>query len=287
MHRYMLHNGEIRESSEKLVSPGQVGFMNGWGVFSTVRVSDGVLFEWPRHWARIVKDAKLMRVPLPDSADWLEDSLLKLVEANQAPNSTLRVVVVRNKGGAWEGPGVQRAFDVVAFTTGLNDWGTGVKLGVVPNARFGASKYSGTKVASWSFNLNWYEEAHERGFDEVLLLNEHENIAECTSANLFAVFGDQLVTPPLTSGCLPGITRALLLELNAANAVERDLKLADLERADELFITSTTRDLLPVIEIEGLKIKTGHAARDRMQAAFSQHIRDYVAAHARRPVSAV
>ena len=284
MHRYMLHNGEIHDASEKLVAPGQVGFMNGWGVFSTVRVADGVLFEWPRHWARIVKDATLMRVPLPDSADWLEDMLLKLIDANQAPNATLRVVIIRNKGGAWEGPGVQRPFDVVAFTTGLNDWGTGVKLGVVPDARHAGSKYSGTKVASWSFNLNWYEEAHERGFDEVLLLNEHGNIAECTSANLFAVFGNEVVTPPLASGCLPGITRALLLEHNA-NAVERDLKLSDLERADELFITSTTRDLLPVVEVEGLKIKTGHAVRDRMQQAFTQYIRDYVAARARKPAS--
>ncbi len=281
----MLHNGEVREASEKLVSPGQVGLLNGWGVFSTVRVSDGVLFEWPRHWARIVKDAKLMRVPLPESSEWLEESLLKLVDANQAQNATLRFVVIRNKGGAWEGPGVTRPFDVVAFTTGLNDWGSSVRLGVVPDARHAGSKYSGTKVASWSFNLNWYEEAHERGFDEVILLNEHGNVAECTSANLFAVFGNQLVTTPLSSGCLPGITRALLLEHNAGMAIEKDLTLADLERADELFITSTTRDLLPVREIEGIQVTTGHAVRDRLQTAFSKYIQDYVAAHARRTAS--
>lgn len=281
----MLHNGEIREASEKIVSPGQVGLLNGWGVFSTIRVSDGVLFEWPRHWARITKDATLMRVPLPESAEWLEESLLKLVDANEAKNATLRLVVVRNKGGAWEGPGVSRPFDIIAFTTGLNDWGTGVRLGVVPDARHAGNKYSGTKVASWSFNLNWYEEARERGFDEVLLLNEHGNIAECTSANLFAVFGDELVTPPLSAGCLPGITRALLLEQKAVNATERDLKLVDLERADELFITSTTRDLLPVVAVEGIQINTGHVVRDRLQTAFTQHIRDYVTANSRRPVS--
>ena len=180
---------------------------------------------------------------------------------------------------------MSRSFDIIAFTTGLNDWGAGVRLGVVPDARHAGNKYSGTKVASWSFNLNWYEEAHERGFDEVILLNEHGNIAECTSANLFAVFGDELVTPPLTAGCLPGITRALLLEQKAVKAVERDLKLADLELADELFITSTTRDLLPVVEVEGIQIKTGHLVRDRLQTAFTQHIRDYVTAHSRHPVS--
>ncbi len=284
----MLHNGEVRDASEKLVSPGQVGLLNGWGVFSTLRVADGVLFEWPRHWARMNKDAKLMRVPMPDSADWLEGSLLKLVDANDAKNATLRVVVIRNKGGAWEGPGITRPFEVIAFTTGLNDWGSGVKLGVVPHARFAANRYSGTKVASWSMNLNWYEEAHERGFDEVLLLNEHGHIAECTSANVFAVFGNEVATPPLSAGCLPGITRELLVQdikVPGIHVAERNLTLAELESADEVFITSTTRDLLPVVAVEGVQIKTGRSARDPLQAAFTQYIRDYVAAHAHRPVS--
>ena len=66
-------------------------------------------------------------------------------------------------------------------------------------------------MLSWAFNLNWYREAHDRGFDEVVLLNEREEVAECTSANIFAVFGDQVYTPPLDSGCLPGITREILL----------------------------------------------------------------------------
>ncbi len=93
----MLHNGEVRDASEKLVLPGQVGLLNGLGMFSTIRVADGVLFEWPRHRARMNKDAKLMRVPRPDSADWLEEALLKLVDANDAKNATLRVVVIGNK----------------------------------------------------------------------------------------------------------------------------------------------------------------------------------------------
>src|SRR5882757_3899972 len=131
MHRHMLHNDEIREAGDLVASPGQVGLLNGWGVFSTLRVYHGVLFAWDRHWARMKKDAALLRVPFPAEASWLEERLYKLIRANQAENATLRVVVVRNRGGMWEGPAAaDRAFDVVAFTAPLNNWGDGAKLGV-------------------------------------------------------------------------------------------------------------------------------------------------------------
>lgn len=101
-----------------------------------------------------------------------------------------------------------REFDVVAFTADVNRWGTSVKLGLIPNARYAASEFAGTKNLSWSENLTWYERAHDHGLDEVVLLNERGEVCECTSANIFAVFvnaqGAQVWTPPLSSGCLPG-----------------------------------------------------------------------------------
>ena len=130
MHRFLLHNDEIRDAGDRIVSPGQVGLLNGWGVFSTVRTYDGVLFAWERHWARMQRDAERLRVPFPKDSQWLEERLHRLVEANQAWNATLRVVVIRNRGGMWEGPAATRDFDVVAFTADVNQWGASVKLGV-------------------------------------------------------------------------------------------------------------------------------------------------------------
>src|ERR1700689_2538783 len=136
MHRLLLHNNEIRDAGERVLSPGQVGLMNGWGIFSTIRVQDGGLFAWERHWGRMQRDAARMRVPFPDDASALEEKLYRLIEQNEAANSTLRVVIVRNRGGMWEGPAAaERAFDTIAFTAPLNDWGTAVKLGIVENAR--------------------------------------------------------------------------------------------------------------------------------------------------------
>jgi branched-chain amino acid aminotransferase len=283
MHRHILHNDAILSSDERSISAGQVGFLNGWGVFSTIRVARGVLFEYGRHFARMKRDAQLVRVPFPSDPSWLEQRLLQLVSKNHAENATLRVAVVRNRGGLFEGPNMERDFDVIAFTTELNNWGSGVKLGVVRQARHAASRFAGTKVTSWAMNLTMYDDAHDHGFDEVVLLNERDEVSECTSANIFIADGNQVWTPPLSSGCLPGITRELLLteiRVPGIRVGEKDLTLSDLEAAGEVFITSSTRDLLPVLSIEGLSLRRKGQTRDVLQAAFSQHIEDYTCSRA-------
>jgi branched-chain amino acid aminotransferase len=282
MHRFLLHNGVILDAANsKVLTPGQVGLMNGWGVFSTLRVHDGVLFAYDRHWARMSRDAAMMRVQFPWTPAELEGDLIKLIEANGARNATLRVCAVRNKGGVYEGPNQRRETDLIAFTTELREWADSVRLDVVPHGRHAASRFAGTKVLSWAQNLAYYEQAHADGFDEVVLLNERGDVSECTSANIFAVFGQTVVTPPLSDGCLPGITREILLDeirVPELEIREQTLHLPDLERASELFITSSTRDLLPVAYIEGLKLQSGgDRVRSALQTAFSAYLERYVA----------
>jgi branched-chain amino acid aminotransferase len=292
VHRFLLHNDEIREASERGLAPGQVGLLAGWGVFSTLRVYDGVMFAFERHWERMQTDAARMRVPFPAQPEWLESRLYRLIEANQASrglplNATLRVVVVRNRGGIFEGPGITRDFDLIAFTVDPAHWPETVKLGVVPDGRHAASEFAGTKYISWAENLTRYERAHEQGWDEVILLNERGEVAECTSANLFLVdAGGRVWTPPLSSGCLAGVTRAVLLEDLRELDIgvgEKRVMLDDLRSAAEVFITSTTRELLPVTNIEGLSIPGGRAVCDRLRDAFSERVKAYLNAR-RNPV---
>jgi branched-chain amino acid aminotransferase len=279
MHRYILHNDSIRDAAEPCLTPGQVGLLAGWGVFSTLRVNRGVLFEWERHFARMRRDARNLAVPFPEDPDWMHGRLLELVRANDAPDATLRVVVIRNKGGVWQGP-VSRDFDLLALMTNLTNWGDSVRLGVVPQGRHSTSRFAGTKVTAWGFNLTWYEEAHANGFDEVVLLDEHDRVSECTSANIFAAFATDVCTPPLSSGCLPGVTRDVLLnELRVPEfrVVERQLTLTDLEVADEVFITSTTRDVLHVREINGRNTGATTQASTVLRSALRAYIDAYVA----------
>ncbi len=280
IHSQILYNGQVCSAWEKLLCPGQLGLLSGWGVFTTLRVYDGVPFAFARHWARMSKDAALMHVPMPEDPAAIERDLQVLIQANSAVNASLRLVVVRNRHGLWEGPANTRDYDVIALTTGLNQWPADVKLALKANARHAACEFAGAKILSWAQNLTWNEEARSRGWDEALLLNERGEVSECTSANLFAAYGDEVRTPPLNSGCLPGVTRDVLLQeihVPGLRVVEQTLFPADLEGADQVFITSTTRHLLPVASIEGLSIRNQGTACRRLRDAFDAYVRDYAA----------
>ena len=282
LHQFVLHNDRIQEATALTLSPGQVGLLSGWGVFTTLRIADGVPFAWERHWARIQRDAAALHVPLPQDPGEVRRKLLQLVEANRAPNCTLRVAIVRNGGGMWAGPSNGRPSDLIALTADSKDWGAGVKLSYVRDARHAAGQFTGAKILSWAMNLTWLEMAQARGFDEVILLNERGEVAECTSANLFIANGSHVYTPPLSSGCLPGITREVIVgEIHAPGirVEERTLLPGDLEAADEVFITSTTRDLLPVVRIEDREIGRSDHARQALTRVFSEYVANYVAAH--------
>ncbi len=149
--------------------------------------------------------------------------------------------------------------------------------------------FAGAKVTSWAENLTWYEEAHERGFDEVILLNEDGQVSECTSANIFVVQQDHVWTPPLqSSGCLPGITRAILLEeirIPGLTLAERELTPSGLEDSRQVFITSTTRDLLPVLEIDGEPLEQDSDTLARIQDAFLAYRSKYIAERQKQTVA--
>ncbi len=288
LHRFILHNDGIREASDPVLSVGQVGLLAGWGVFSTLRVADGVPFAFERHWARIARDAAAFHVSIPGDPEKVRRKLLELVEANRARNATLRLVIVRNGGGLWAGPPTGRESDLIALTADPKEWGEGAKLGYMANARHAACGFAGTKILSWAMNLTWLESAQRHGFDEVVLLNERGEVAECTSANIFIASGNQVWTPPLSSGCLPGITREVLLgEIHAPELQvgQKTLMPADLESADEVFITSSTRDLLPVLEIEGKRISHSERARTALQSAFAEFVRRYITEHRQIPAA--
>jgi branched-chain amino acid aminotransferase len=221
-----------------------------------------------------------MRVPFPNERQWLKTRLIRLIEANEAHNATLRVVVVRNRGGLYEAPNLDRDFDLIAFTTNLTQWGESARLTMKEHGRHAQCEFAGAKILSWAQNLTWYEQAHEQGFDEVVLLNERGEISECTSANVFALSAGEVATPPLTSGCLPGITREVLLQeihVPGVSLVEKTLLPQDLETADQVFITSSTRDLLPVSHVEGLKVKSnGLSTVEKLAKAFEEYREGYV-----------
>ena len=283
MHQHVLYNDDIVQSTEAIFRVGQLGLLSGWGVFSTLRIYEGIPFALDRHWQRLQNDAELLNIDLCLAVDNVEKNILKLITANAAVESSLRICVFRSEDGYWAGPGSGNTSDLVAMTNDLHQWKDSVRLEVNNHARFAASHFTGTKTLSWAHNLTLLENARRNGFDETILINEHGEVTECTSANLFAAINGVVCTPPLTSGPLPGVTRALMLEelnLPTISVKEKILTLEDLLSAEEVFITSTTRELLPVSHILDNPIGVNPAGpwplMEKLRIALKKYVRDYI-----------
>lgn len=274
----IVHNREIIPLDEARLSPGQAGLLLGWGVFTTLRLYRGAPFEFERHWERMTRDAARLRVNAGLNSAEVLNLVVDLALRNERGEGMARVSFVRNSGGAW-GSAVELPVDLLIFTQSLPSWPESYRLQIQPGAVFSAGVLAGAKMLSWAPNSSIMESVKTEGYDDALLLNEHGRIAECTSANIFVVEGGTVLTPPLASGCLPGVTREILLAIGPRAGipiVERELTTASLDRAEEVFISSTTREVGGVREI-GDRWK--YTAPGKVTRAAAEVFKQYVADH--------
>jgi branched-chain amino acid aminotransferase len=281
IHRYVFHNDRLVMVEQVRLSPGQGGLLCGWGLFTTVRIFQGEAFAYERHWRRLEKDAGKTRLPFPFDPAQVRRHLSELLQANQVVEGTARIYMIYNSVGAWQSDEPMPQVDLILCTAGLPAHPELARLSIAPHGRHAASPLAGVKVTSWLNNVWHLAEAQKAGWSEVVLLNELGEVAECTTANIFSVKNGELVTPPLSSGCLEGVTRSVLLELGPANGVpmiERTLTPEDLFSADEVFITSTNRSLVGVGEIAGHKYPAAPGPiTQKLERVFGAAMRDYVA----------
>ena len=288
IHRHIFHNDRLVPIEKIRLSPGQAGLLSGWGIFTTLRIFDGEAFAYERHWRRLQKDAARTRMPFPFDATKVRTQLGELLRANQVREGTARIYVLYNRIGFWQSDEPLPEVDLLMYTAGLPAYREPARLALREHGRHAASPLAGTKMTSWLVNVWSLGEAQQQGFDEVVLLNERGEVAECTAANIFCVRGGKVLTPPLNSGCLEGVTRAILLEIGPDTnvpIVEQALRPEDLFAADEVFISSTNRCLLGVSEIEGRAIgRPGASApgpiTQRLEKAFSAYAAEYIARRA-------
>ncbi|MFZ3199939.1 MAG: aminotransferase class IV [Candidatus Acidiferrales bacterium] len=284
IHRFISHNGRLLPVEESRLSPGQSGLLNGWGLFTTVRIVEGIPFAFGRHWKRLERDAERTRCPFPYEEAVVRGQLSEVLRANEVREGCARIYVVTNQTGLWRSDENMPAVDLLICSADVPAYRDPVRLALREQGRHAASPLAGAKVTSWLMNVWCLQEAQRAGFDEVVLLNERGEASECTSANIFCVRGGRVATPPLDSGCLEGVTRDILLEIGAgagAPMEERTLFPEDLYAADEVFISSTNRGVLAVAEIAGQKIAAvpGHVTQ-QLEKAFAAYVRDYIDARA-------
>ncbi len=281
IHKLVYHNDRVLPLSEIRLSPGQAALFNGWGIFTTMRIYDGRAFAFERHWARLMKDAGLIEIPVKHTPEQVKAALDELLRANRVGDGCVRVYFLYNKVGFWCSDEPLPTTDFLMYTTDLPKRVGPTQLGVMAHGRYAANPLTGRKVTSWLQNVFSLEQAHKRGFEETVLLNERDEIAECTAANLYCVKNGKVATPPLNSGCLAGVTRKVLLEIASKAGVsmeERALKIGDLYGADEVFITSTTREVQAVAKIEDHTFKNAPGAvTTKLANAFSDYVKRYFA----------
>jgi branched-chain amino acid aminotransferase len=281
IHRYVFHNEELRPVEKTRWSPGQAGLICGWGLFTTVRIVRGEAFAYERHWRRLEKDATLTRLPMPYSGARVRVMLQEVIRANEVKEGCARIYLVWNTVGGWRSDEKMPEVDLVITSADLPHYPEITRLTVREHGRHAAAPLAGVKTISWLNSVWAVAEAHREGFDEVVLLNERGEVSECTAANIFAVKGGKVITPPLSSGCLEGVTRGVLMEVaGEANTtiVEQTMRVEDLYSADEVFVTSTNRNVIGAKEIAGHSIGDGTTGpiTKKLDEAFEAYINEYV-----------
>jgi len=279
IHPFIFHNENLLPIEKVRLSPGQAGLICGWGIFTTVRISRGEAFAYERHWRRLERDAGIIRLPMVHTGAKLRVHLNEVIRANKVTEGCARIYFVYNSVGFWQSNEQRPPVDLIIYSAGLPEHREIVRLGLRAHGRHAASPLAGVKSISWLNNVWSIAEANKEGFDEVVMLNERGEVAECTSANIFAVKNGKILTPPLSSGCLEGITRGILLEIApeaGLSVVEQTLRPEDLYSAEEVFITSTNRNLISVGEVAGHRIPASGPVCQRLLELFDAYVSDYV-----------
>ena len=241
-------NGSLFPDDEARISIFDHGLVVGDGVFETVKVADGVPFALTRHLARLARSAAGLGLAEPD-LDQIRAGALAVVEASEpAALARMRITVT----GGIAPLGSERAGSPLTAIVALGAMKAPAAfcdVTTVPWPRNEHGALSGLKTTSYGENVRALAYAAEHGGSEAIFPNTAGNLCEGTGTNVFVVSGGQLLTPPLSAGCLAGVTRALVIEWSGA--VEQELPLSALAEADEAFLTGTTRDVQPIRYVDG------------------------------------
>jgi branched-chain amino acid aminotransferase len=241
-------NGALIPDDDARISVFDHGLVTGDGVFETVKVARGVPFALSRHLARLGRSAAGLGLPEPD-LEQIRAGALAVIEASGSPElARMRITVT----GGIAPLGSERGDSPVTAIVALGQMRPAAPwcdVVTVPWPRNEHGALAGLKTTSYGENVRALAYAGQNGGSEAIFANTAGSLCEGTGTNVFVVSGGRLLTPPLSAGCLAGVTRALVIEW--AGASEQDLPLAALAEADEAFLTGTTRDVQPIRSVDG------------------------------------
>ena len=274
-------NGELISANDACVSPFDLGLTVGLGVFETMAAYDGKVFAYDLHHARLIKSAEVFALPVPERSV-ISAAIAEVIEANHYHQGRYRIRVTLSGGANQLGGGRQQGDVMVTARSAdsASDSGSDLaKLAWVPFVINERAATAGVKSTSYADHVLAYRHALNAGADEALMLNSQGHLAEGSMSNVFVVKDGVVQTPSLASGCLPGVTRQLVINLCAdldLPVEECQLGVQDIDNADEIFLTSSLREIQAAVLL-GTKARATEAVTGevtgRLAEAYAEMVR--------------
>ena len=258
--RLVYINGEFVPESEAKISVFDHGFLYGDGVFEGIRAYRGVVFKLREHIERLYDSAKFLRIEIPMSKEDLMEAILETVRRNGLSDCYIRVVVTRGVGDLGLDPRKCKKPSIIIIARPmaplLGKRAVSLIISSVRRDGVDATNHQ-AKSLNYLNNILAKLEAINAGADDAVMLDSRGFVSEATGENIFIVKDERIMTPPPTSGILSGITRDCVIELARRlgyEVVERELTPFELLTADEVFLTGTAAEIVPVESVNGRKI---------------------------------
>jgi branched-chain amino acid aminotransferase len=261
--------GTLRDPADARLNVLDHGVTVGDGVFETLKVTRDGPFALTRHLRRLGESARAMGLATPDEAVIRQAAaaVIDACAADLVSGGRLRITYTAGVAPLGSDRGSARPSLIVAAAA-TAPWPSTTSVVAVPWTRNERSALAGIKSTSYAENVIALHYAHERGASEGVFGNSRGELCEGTGTNVFVVVDGQVLTPPLDSGCLAGITRELVLEW--LDATEAALPLEVLGTADEVFLTSSTRNVHPVVRADERRWAEAGPVAVALAAAFDE-----------------
>ena len=257
--------GSLIGNEANTINPADRGFTVGEGVFETLTVRSGRPFALERHLDRLVRSAHILRLPEPNLTV-VRDAALSVIAANlKAIGELGRLRITYTAGLPDHSP------TLIATCVAQTPWPESTTAITVPWVRNERSAIAGAKSTSYAENVIALAAAHKAGAAEAIFSNSVGNLCEGAASNIFVVLDGEVLTPTLNSGCLPGVTRELVIQWFKIKEV--DVSMSVLDDAEEIFLTSSTRGIHPVVRLDQRHLEVGNVTgklREQFQVLVAQ-----------------
>ena len=277
-------NGQLLEPEQATISVFDRGFLYGDSIYEVTMSIEGVPFMIEQHLDRLERSARKIGLPLPKSRTQILQEFIRTTNAIQCPKCYVRVIFTRGAGEITLDPTREQNGNLVIIAKELaNNPKTWYEKGVsvvIADILRNHQRAIDPSVKSGNYlnNILAMGEAKRAATFDAIMLNHDGNVAEATTSNIWLVERGVFITPPLSAGLLDGITRASLFKLTQFNMREENISPERLKAADEIFLTSTTKEIVPIVKVDANTIGSGKPGKHTRQLhqAYQAFIRQHL-----------